>query len=84
VTLNVIHVPRSCCTDPAAGGFGFGVGIAVGFGVAVAGGIGVTVDCGVAVGNMGDGIVAGWGQYGLLWTRTGRECESGKRIGYGA
>ena len=83
VTLNVIHVPRSCCTDPTAGGFGFGVGIAVGFGVAVGGGIGVTVDCGVAVGNMGDGAVAGWGQDGRLWTRTGRECESGKRIGYG-
>jgi len=83
VTLNVIHVPRSCCTDPAAGGFGFGVEIAVGFGVAVGGGIGVTVDCGVAVGNMGDGAVAGWGQDGRLWTRTERECESGKRIGYG-
>ena len=87
VTLNVIHVPRSCCTDPTAGGFGFGVGIAVGFGVAVGGGIGVTVDCGVAVGNMGDGVgavAAGCGQDGRLWTRTGRECESGKRIGYGA
>ena len=82
----MIHVPRSCCTDPTAGGFGFGVGIAVGFGVAVGGGIGVTVDCGVAVGNMGDGVgavAAGCGQDGRLWTRTGRECESGKRIGYG-
>jgi len=82
----VIHVPRSCCTDPTAGGFGFGVGIAVGFGVAVGRGIGVTVGCGVAVGNMGDGVgavVAGWRQDGRLWTRTGRECESGKRIGYG-
>lgn len=58
VTFNVIHVPRSCCTDPTAGGFGFGVGIAVGFGVAVGGGIGLTIDCGVAVGNMGDGVGA--------------------------
>ena len=54
----MIHVPRSCCTDPTAGGSGFGVGIAVGFGVAVGGGIGLTVDCGVAVGNMGDGVGA--------------------------
>ena len=65
VTLNVIHASRSCCTDPTAGGFGFGVGIAVGCGVAVGGGIGVAVGCGVAVGNMGDGVgtvVAGGGK----------------------
>ena len=44
VTLNVIPAPRSCCTDPTAGGFGFGVGI--------------TVGCVVAVGAMGDGVGA--------------------------
>ena len=58
VTLNVIPAPRSCCTDPTAGGFGFGVGIAVGCGVAVGGGIGVAVGCGVAVGGMDDGVGA--------------------------
>ena len=82
-TFNVIHVPRSCCTDPAAGGFGFGVGIAVGFGVAVGGGIGLTVGCGVAVGNMGDGVgavVAGGGKTVGCGHGLG-ECESGKRIG---
>ena len=60
VTLNVIPAPRSCCTDPTAGGFGFGVGIAVGCGVAVGGGIGIAVGCGVAVGG-GIGVAVGCG-----------------------
>jgi len=54
----VIPAPRSCCTAPIAGGFGFRVGIAVGCGVAVGGGIGVAVDCGVVVGGIGDGVGA--------------------------
>ena len=66
-TFNVIHVPRSCCTDQTAGGFGFGVGIAVGFGVAVGGGIGLTVGCGVAVGNIGDGVGVAAGSGAAAW-----------------
>ena len=59
VTLNVIPAPRSCCTDPTAGGFGFGIGVGVGCGVAVGGmddGVGAVVAAGGKTVGCGDGV----------------------------